>query len=151
MVDGSEILKSIRADMDKYEAQYKEVCETITKTVKEYNDKLLALQEEGTNKVKQLENTREQIRGMYTGLYNQYHQFTGDTAETTEAPVEAPAPEEKKVTEPKKKTKTTKSELSDEDKAKLAQITGATSQNQTAVKDKNGNEIPEYLQDEYKK
>lgn len=156
MTNVDEILKSIQDEMGKYEAQYTAVCEDIKVAVKEYNEKIQALQEEGNTKVAQLEAKREQLRGMYTSLYNQYHKFVGDEKATDveksadEVTQTSNTQQEHKVdfSVPKKKSKSAmKSVLSEEDKAKIAQI--ASSDNND--KDKNGNEIPEYLRNEYNK
>ena len=158
MANVDEILKSIQEEMNKYEAQYTAVCEDIRVAVKEYNEKIQALQEEGNTKVAQLEAKREQLRGMYTSLYNQYHKFVGDGKDTvtvnpTDEDVQTPNAQKESLdvnSVSKKKSKSsTKSVLSEEDKAKIAQITSSDTKDND--KDKNGNEIPEYLRNEYNK
>ena len=161
MVSAEEILKSLQDEMQKCSDEFKNINDIIEKTTQEYNDK-----------ISQLLTRKEQVRGTYTGLYNQYQKFVGTAPNNAEsnsenvsvpevaAPTETvekeevPAVEEKPDTSTKvvdaikkeqtKQTKQTKTGLTPEERAKLKQVT-------TKQTDKKGNEIPEYLQDSYNK
>lgn len=148
MVSAEEILKSLQDEMQKCSDEFKNINDMIEKTTQEYNDN-----------ISQLLTRKEQIRGTYTGLYNQYQKFVG--AETNnivpevkdepatpikdEQPIEVE--KETNIKESKKETpktvkQTTKAGLTPEERAKLKQVT-------TKKTDAKGNEIPEYLQDSY--
>jgi len=148
MVSGEEILASLQEEMQKCSDEFKKINDMIENTTQEYNDK-----------ISQLLTRKEQVRGTYTGLYNQYQKFMGN-APIQERPVDENKHEQDKVVpadtpkvektkpapEPKidtpKVTKQTKTGLTPEERAKLKQVT-------TKQTDSKGNEIPEYLQDSY--
>lgn len=152
MISVEEILNSLQAEMQKCSEEFKYINDTIEQTTQEYNDK-----------ISQLLTRKEQVRGTYTGLYNQYQKFMGNNESPAVEKVETPEPAEvtasetekveqpkkdeiKPVTETKKETpkttKQTKTGLTPEERAKLKQVT-------TKQTDNKGNEIPEYLQDSY--
>ena len=171
MVNAEEILKSMLEEMEKYQKEYNEATKQVNDILREYTTKIdelqkqrLALQEEGNKKIDILNARREQLSGKHSSLYEQYKKFAGKEPEFSK--VETDVEPEKKVAvkkpakkvEPKKPEKATpvnednKTEsLSPEELAKLEEITNKDKSNDKPTVDKNGNEIPEYLQDAYKK
>jgi hypothetical protein len=154
-----EILKSMKADMDKKEQEFNTVL-----------NELKVLEENYTARKKQLLEAKEQIRGAYTALYEQYTKFVKEEDKPTDTPVGAATQtvadkvEEKPVTEiPKKESKpkvTKQVNKTEETKSEEKVVAGLTPEEiakinkavtKPNVKDEKGNEIPEYLQPEYNK
>ena len=156
-MENNEILKSIKEEMATKEQEF-------NKVINELN----ILEQNYVAQKSQLEASKEQIRGAYTVLYRQYEKFAKADTTTPEVenvqeenkpePVEEPkAVEPKKEIKPKttkstsKETKTTKNEktaagLTPEEIAKINKTIPKTN-----VVDEKGNEVPDYLQSEYKK
>lgn len=173
MVNVDDILKSMLDEMKKYQQEYDAVTIQVNNIIKEYTAKIddlqkqrLALQDEGNKKIDILNAKREQLSGKHSSLYEQYKKFAGKEPDfTTDATIDDKAEKtvtkktiKKLETNPKVETsienKSAKNEveitsntLSKEEIAKLSEITGE----EKSVVDKNGNEIPEYLQNSYKK
>ena len=121
-MENNEILKSIKEEMATKEQEF-------NKVINELN----ILEQNYVAQKSQLEASKEQIRGAYTVLYRQYEKFA--KVDTTTLEIENAQEEsksepvgEQKVVEPKKETKP-----------------------KTNVVDEKGNEVPDYLQSEYKK
>lgn len=74
MVDGNDIMKSILADMQKYDAEFKE-----------NENKVAKLEQEYVAEMRKLQTRQEQLRGLYTGLYEQYKKFANEKVENPEA------------------------------------------------------------------
>lgn len=70
MVDGNDIMKSILADMQKYDAEFKE-----------NENKVAKLEQEYVAEMRKLQTRQEQLRGLYTGLYEQYKKFANEKTE----------------------------------------------------------------------
>lgn len=151
-----EILKSIQEEMTKQSNAFKVINDEINTVYNEYNTKLAQIEKEGNTKIKELQNKREQIRGAYTVLLNQYNKFTTQE-EQTEEPVKqedvkepqnkaraevVETPKQEKQEQPKRgrKPKVQKADtntgLSKADMEKLKQL------------EKYG-EAPDYLKDQY--
>lgn len=157
MVEASEILESIKTEMSKYSEQYETLQKELKDTISSYRKQLEDIQAEGDAKIGELQAKIEQVRGMYTSLYDQYQKFADNGGkQDVQKPnsVEQKQDKDKTQTEPsnnkkeKAEAKPTKSAtktkaLSDEDKAKLSKIAKAV--------DAKGNEVPDYLVDEYNK
>lgn len=160
-MENNEILKSIKEEMTTKEQEF-------NKVINELN----ILEQNYVAQKSQLEASKEQIRGAYTVLYRQYEKFAkvDTTSEVENAqkvdksePVEEQKVEEQKVVEPKKETKpkTTKSTSKETKTTKNEKTaTGLTPEEiakinntipKTNVVDEKGNEVPDYLQSEYKK
>lgn len=179
MANVEDILKSMLVEMKKYEEEYNKIPAEINTIVEEYTAKIdalqkqrLALQEEGNKKIDVLQARREQLSGKHSSLYEQYKKFAGKEPDFSELEVKVEKPEE--VSKPKTELKTTSKKSSKETKkdetmnedinkadaepdalspdeiAKLDAIAGVVTKNETTT-DKNGNEIPDYLKDEYSK
>lgn len=178
MTSVDDILKSMLEEMKKYEQEYNDTTLQINTIIKEYSAKIdelqqqrLALQEEGNKKIDLLNARKEQLSGKHSSLFEQYKKFAGKEPELNKEeiksePAKEPAKELKttkrgnKKVEQKSEEKTTpnteakKAEgLSPDEIAKLAEIASEGNLNETEKPkvDNNGNEIPEYLQDAYKK
>ena len=162
MVDANEILENMKLQMEEYKKQYNDLGNEIETLGKEYQSKIDALQQErlrladeGNAKLDQLKLKREQISGMHAGLYAQYTKYTKSSNEVTpdtQVQSKSDKSDKPKTPEIKKKNvtkKTTQSQgLSEAEKETLAKIVA----NESATsKDANGNDIPEYLQEEYNK
>lgn len=149
MVNGDVILESLQAQMQESNKQFDEVNAEIEKTVKEYNDQIIALQNEGNKKLEDLSKRREQIRGEYTGLYNMYMKFKTpeeDKKEVTEAKQE-PA----KVVEMKPKATKSKPAAKKEDNALTAEEVAKLQSAMNKTKQPKAEDIPDYLKEEYNK
>lgn len=155
-----ELLKSIQEEMAKQSDAFSEVNTQITEVYNQYNAKLAQIEKEGNAKIKELQNKREQIRGAYTALLNQYNKFTredGQTLEpetsttivkeesqpqvenknTTQNQVEEKPEQPKRGRKPKVQKTDTNTGLSKSDMEKLKQL------------EKYG-EAPDYLKEQYK-
>lgn len=147
MVNGDAILESLQAQMQESNKQFDEVNAEIEKTVKEYNDQIIALQTEGNKKLEELSKRREQIRGEYTGLYNMYMKFKSPETDNKKEATESEATKVVEMKPKAVKSKTTKKEdnaLTAEEVAKL----------QSTIKKNNQpkeEDIPDYLKPEYNK
>lgn len=147
MVNGDAILESLQAQMQESNKQFDEVNAEIEKTVKEYNDQIIALQTEGNKKLEELSKRREQIRGEYTGLYNMYMKFKSPETDNKKEVTESEAAKVVEMKPKAVKSKTTKKEdnaLTAEEVAKL----------QSTIKKNNQpkeEDIPDYLKPEYNK
>ena len=72
MVSGTEIMQSILEDMKKYDKEFKD------------NDvKIAKLEQEYVAEMRKLQTRQEQLRGLYTGLYEQYQKFANEREATT--------------------------------------------------------------------
>ena len=179
MASVDEILNSMLEEMEKYQMEYNEVTLQINSILKEYTAKIdelqkqrLALQSEGNKKIDELNAKREQLSGKHSSLYEQYKKFaekepefkksvTIETTNDTEMKLEkskenksnkATQKKTVKKLEPKSDDTIKASDgLSPDEIAKLTEIAGKNNSNEKAVVDKNGNEVPEYLQDAYTK
>ena len=98
----NDILKSIEEDMKKQSNAFNEVNTQINVVYNEYNTKLAEIEKEGNTKIKELQNKREQIRGAYTVLLNQYNKFTTQDGQTEE-PVKQEDVKEPENKEPENK------------------------------------------------
>lgn len=179
MASVEDILKSMLDEMKKYEEEYNKIPSEINTIVEEYTAKIdalqkqrLALQEEGNKKIDVLQARREQLSGKHSSLYEQYKKFAGKEPDFSELEVKVEKPEE--VSKPKNELKTTSKKSSKETKkaqtvnedvekiniksdalspdeiAKLDAIAGITTESEMTT-DANGNEIPDYLKNEYRK
>lgn len=97
-----EILKSIQEEMTKQSNAFKVINDEINTVYNEYNTKLAEIEKEGNTKIKELQNKREQIRGAYTVLLNQYNKFTSEDGQTEE-PVKQEDVKEPENKEPENK------------------------------------------------
>lgn len=92
MVNGDEILNSILEDMKKYEKEFNEL-----------ENKKATLQQNYVEEMKKLQTRQEQVRGLYTGLFDQYRKFSSEkvpedtTATTVKTDTEQVAEPEKEV------------------------------------------------------
>lgn len=154
-----EILKSIQEEMTKQSNAFKVINDEITTVYNEYNTKLAQIEKEGNTKIKELQNKREQIRGAYTVLLNQYNKFTTQDGQTEE-PVkqeDVKEPENKEraeVVETPKQEKQEKQEQPKRGRKPKAQKTdtntGLSKADMEKLKqlEKYG-EAPDYLKDQY--
>lgn len=145
----NDILKSIEEDMKKQSNAFNEVNTQINVVYNEYNTKLAEIEKEGNAKIKELQNKREQIRGAYTALLNQYNKFKQETTNKESEKVEIEEKEEEqKVPKRGRKQKVQKQEgettvksnntgLSKSDMEKLKQL-------------EQYGEAPDYLKEQYK-
>ena len=119
--------------------------------IEELQKQRVALADEGNEKIKMLEFKREQLSGMYTGLYQQYTAFVDEKDSNESIKVEESKEHTtKKSTTTKLKTakkKQEKAELSEEEKAKLSEIVVQ----EQPKNEPNNSDIPDYLKDEYNK
>ena len=175
MASIDDVLQSMLDDMKKYEEEYNATTEKINMVVKEYTSKInelqqqrLALQEEGNKKIDILNARKEQLSGKHSSLYEQYKKFAGKEpdlsnvtgAESKKSVVKKETKKQtvKKVDKKEGKTvsKDVKPEksgnLSPDEIEKLARITDENNnKTENYNVDIHGNEIPDYLQDAYRK
>lgn len=170
MINSDDILNDMKVQIDNYKKQYDEVSMEIEQTGREYQAKIDELQqervrllEEGNAKLDKLKMQREQIRGMHASLYAQYSKYAKPedvTAVSEKQPAGEPVADVQPVAEKpkvpaKKKAEKQSQGLSDAEKETLAKIAGKDAETTDKVSpvkaDARKNEIPEYLQDEYKK
>ena len=154
-----EILKSIQEEMTKQSNAFKVINDEINTVYNEYNTKLAEIEKEGNTKIKELQNKREQIRGAYTVLLNQYNKFTTQDAQTEE-PVkqeDVKEPENKERAEVVETPKQEKQEKQEQPKRgrkpkvqKADTNTGLSKADMEKLKqlEKYG-EAPDYLKDQY--
>lgn len=154
-----EILKSIQEEMTKQSNAFKVINDEITTVYNEYNTKLAQIEKEGNAKIKELQNKREQIRGAYTVLLNQYNKFTTQDGQTEE-PVkqeDVKEPENKGRAEVVETPKQEKQEKQEQPKRgrkpkvqKADTNTGLSKADMEKLKqlEKYG-EAPDYLKDQY--
>lgn len=157
-----EILKSIKEEMEVKEKEFNQVM-----------GELSTLEQNYTVRKTQLEDSKEQIRGAYTALYRQLEKFsktTNNSTPTTSTPKSTTTNNvENMKSNTTTNTETTKSTTTKkEPKNKSTQIKPSTTQvvagltpeeiakinkaiPKTGVVDSNGNEVPDYLQEEYNK
>ena len=139
-MENNTILKAIEEDLVKYK-----------------NDFVLV-----ENQIQDLVDKREQIRGAYTALYNQYIKFKENSSEP-ENNVEKESVKEdikKSVEEADEKPKRNRKSKEEKPEVKERVVAGLSKEEiekinqaipQPNMKDSNGNEIPSYLQTEYNK
>ena len=159
MVKVDDILKSMQEDMTKYEQEYNSITEQINTIISEYNKKIdelqqerIALQKEGNAKLQALEARKEQLSGMHKSLYDQYNKFKGTDSKDIVKDKKVAEKSNKKATEVVKNIPPKNDILSSEELSKLSEIVNTKSNSAEKPNvDENGNEIPEYLQDSYKK
>lgn len=156
-----EILKSIQEEMTKQSNAFKVINDEINTVYNEYNTKLAEIEKEGNTKIKELQNKREQIRGAYTVLLNQYNKFTTQDGQTEE-PVKQEDVKEPENKEPENKARaevveTPKQEKQEQPKRgrkpkvqKADTNTGLSKADIEKLKqlEKYG-EAPDYLKDQY--
>lgn len=154
-----EILKSIQEEMTKQSNAFKVINDEINTVYNEYNTKLAQIEKEGNTKIKELQNKREQIRGAYTVLLNQYNKFTTQDGQTEE-PVkqeDVKEPENKARAEVVETPKQEKQEKQEQPKRgrkpkvqKADTNTGLSKADMEKLKqlEKYG-EAPDYLKDQY--
>ena len=173
-----EEMKKYEKEYNETTAQINTIVKEYSAKIDELQRQRLALQEEGNKKIDLLNARKEQLSGKHSSLYEQYKKFAGKEPDFTEiverkdvksepAKVEK-QPDEVKPTSKKQSAKkadvkedvksTPKQEkvdegLSPDEIAKLTEITSDSKsvENKKPNVDKNGNEIPEYLQDAYTK
>lgn len=139
----NDVLKSIKEEMEIKEKEFNQVV-----------DELTILEQNYKTRKTQLESAKEQIRGAYTALYQQLQKFAADQLSKPEIKQVELEQEVKKDIKPKA-TKSTKKETSTEKVVagltpeEIAKINKAVPQQN--MKDSNGNDIPDYLQQEYNK
>ena len=148
----NDILKSIEEDMKKQSNAFNEVNTQINVVYNEYNTKLAEIEKEGNTKIKELQNKREQIRGAYTALLNQYNKFKQETTNKELEKVEKveikEKEEEQKVPKRGRKQKAQKQE--DEITAK-SNNTGLSKSDMEKLKQlEQYGEAPDYLKEQYK-
>ena len=151
----NDILKSIEEDMKKQSNAFNEVNTQINVVYNEYNTKLAEIEKEGNTKIKELQNKREQIRGAYTALLNQYNKFKQETTnkelekvEKVEIKEKEEKEEEQKVPKRGRKQKAQKQE--DEITVK-SNNTGLSKSDMEKLKQlEQYGEAPDYLKEQYK-
>ena len=151
----NDILKSIEEDMKKQSNAFNEVNTQINVVYNEYNTKLAEIEKEGNAKIKELQNKREQIRGAYTALLNQYNKFKQETTNKELEKVEKvekveikEKEEEQKVPKRGRKQKAQKQE--DEITVK-SNNTGLSKSDMEKLKQlEQYGEAPDYLKEQYK-
>lgn len=148
----NDILKSIEEDMKKQSNAFNEVNTQINVVYNEYNTKLAEIEKEGNTKIKELQNKREQIRGAYTALLNQYNKFKQETTNKELEKVEKveikEKEEEQKVPKRGRKQKAQKQE--DEITVK-SNNTGLSKSDMEKLKQlEQYGEAPDYLKEQYK-
>lgn len=148
MVNGDAILESLQAQMQESNKLFDEVNAQIEATVKDYNDQIIKLQNEGNAKLEELSKRREQIRGEYTGLYNMYMKFKSPIEDNK---TEVSEVKEEKVVEMKPKTTKTKAAAKKEDNALTAEEVAKLQSAMNKTTKTKVDDIPDYLKDEYKK
>lgn len=148
MVNGDAILESLQAQMQESNKLFDEVNAQIEATVKDYNDQIIKLQNEGNAKLEELSKRREQIRGEYTGLYNMYMKFKSPQEDNK---TNAPEVKEEKVVEMKPKTTKAKPAAKKEDNALTAEEVAKLQSAMNKTTKPKVDDIPDYLKDEYKK
>ena len=132
--------------------------------LKQLEENMASVRQEYEMKKESLKANIERIRGAYTLVYNQLKKFGAIKEEvpeaTAETPVETPVetkPEEKKQEEKSKSVKKTSAKKEEPKEKATAGLTKEEIEKinkavtKPATKDVNGNEIPEYLQQEYNK
>lgn len=174
-----EDMKKYKKEYEDATVQVNSIAKEYSDKINDLQKQRIALQEEGNKKIEVLDARRSQLSGMYSSLYEQYKRFAGKEPDFTTVVNESPTkvvsekPKNEKVDDEKQKEEKVKvkkdkmtdlekavlenvnevddknSKLSQDEIAKLSQITNSTNDN--VVKDSNGNEIPEYLVDSYKK
>ena len=154
-----EILKSIQEELTKQSNAFKAINDEITTVYNQYNTKLAQIEKEGNTKIKELQNKREQIRGAYTVLLNQYNKFTTQDGQTEE-PVkqeDVKEPENKERAEVVETPRQEKQEKQEQPKRgrkpkvqKADTNTGLSKADMEKLKqlEKYG-EAPDYLKDQY--
>lgn len=151
----NDILKSIEEDMKKQSNAFNEVNTQINVVYNEYNTKLAEIEKEGNTKIKELQNKREQIRGAYTALLNQYNKFKQETTNKELEKIEKvekveikEKEEEQKVPKRGRKQKVQKQE--DEITVK-SNNTGLSKSDMEKLKQlEQYGEAPDYLKEQYK-
>ena len=148
----NDILKSIEEDMKKQSNAFNEVNTQINVVYNEYNTKLAEIEKEGNTKIKELQNKREQIRGAYTALLNQYNKFKQETTNKELEKVEKveikEKEEEQKVPKRGRKQKVQKQE---DEIAVKSNNTGLSKSDMEKLKQlEQYGEAPDYLKEQYK-
>ena len=172
-----EEMKKYEKEYNETTAQINTIVKDYSAKIDELQRQRLALQEEGNKKIDLLNARKEQLSGKHSSLYEQYKKFAGKEPDFTEIvdkkdvkqePVKVEKQPEVKSTSKKQPAKKAdvkedvkqepKQEKADEglspdEIAKLTEIASDSkpAENKKPNVDKNGNEIPEYLQDAYTK
>lgn len=172
-----EEMKKYEKEYNETTVQINTIVKDYSAKIDELQQQRLALQDEGNKKIDLLNARKEQLSGKHSSLFEQYKKFAGkepdfseleDKKETKSEPVKEERQPEAKSTSKKQTAKkvevkedvksTPKQEkvddgLSPDEIAKLTEIAGESKsdENKKPSVDKNGNEIPEYLQDAYTK
>lgn len=171
-------MERYRQEYNQVTVQVNTIIKDYTEKIDELQRQRLALQEEGNKKIDILNAKREQLSGKHSSLYEQYKKFTenklefenqnNDNVDANKVDIIKESmnnkPESKKSTNKvktkKENVKTTPDNsgsvekvdgLSPDEIAKLAEIVDETIPEEKVSVDENGNEIPDYLQDAYKK
>ena len=173
----TEDMLSYRKEYEDTTVQINTIAKEYTDKINELQQQRLALQEEGNKKINVLENRRSQLTGMYSSLYEQYKKISGNEpnfenkqvvaqvkdGEKSDETVKKETPKKESVKSNSKKdtaqgtttpvdnekSKEQNKQLSPDEIAKLSEITNTATTNKTV--DSNGNEIPDYLVDSFKK
>lgn len=153
-MNNNEILKSLEEEKTKLESDF-----TIyTGQLKQLDENMASVEQEYKTKRESLEVTIERIRGAYKVVYDQLTKFGAIKEEPKqEAVAEEPKQEEKSKTTKTSVKKTEKKEEPKKDEKVGSSLTPEEIEKinkavkKPEVKTVNGNEIPEYLQQEYNK
>lgn len=175
-----EEMKKYEKEYNETTVQINTIVKEYSAKIDELQQQRLALQDEGNKKIDLLNARKEQLSGKHSSLFEQYKKFAGkepdfseleDKKEIKSETVKEEKQPEVKSTSKKQTAKkvevkedvkpTPKQEkvekvddgLSPDEIAKLTEIAGESKsdENKKPSVDKNGNEIPEYLQDAYTK
>ena len=154
-MNNNEILKSLEEEKTKLESDF-----TIyTGQLKQLDENMASVEQEYKTKRESLEVTIERIRGAYKVVYDQLTKFG---AIKEEEPKQETVAEEPKQEEKSKTTKTSAKKAEKKEEPKKDEKVGSSltpeeiekinkAVKKPEVKTVNGNEIPEYLQQEYNK
>lgn len=163
-MNNNEILKSLEEEKTKLESDF-----TIyTGQLKQLDENMASVEQEYKTKRESLEVTIERIRGAYKVVYDQLTKFGAIKEEepkqeaVAEAPTQEAVAEEPKQEEKLKTTKTSAKKAEKKEEPKKDEKVGSSltpeeiekinkAVKKPEVKTVNGNEIPEYLQQEYNK
>lgn len=132
MISGEEIIKSLQAEMAKYEDEYNLIEKEIKETTVNYNDMM-----------SKLLTKKEQVRGSYTALYNQVQKLAGNAVAEPAKEADVEEVTETKAEEPIDVPVETG--LSAEDIAKITKVT----KQKTTSKKAPVADVPDYLKEEY--
>lgn len=158
-------MKTYQDEYNNITTQINEVVSSYTKQIDDLQKQRLALQDEGNKKIDKLEMQRAQISGKYQGLYEQYVEIAGgepdfskldnatdnveDVAESTIEDVPAKPVNKTTRKSATKSSKAVKAKKEDSTELSLDELEALKSISTNV--DSNGNEIPDYLKEEYNK